>query len=275
MRILFLVLFFLISAKAEGYPAQAAEHKRHKITVVGSSTIAPLVLEIGKRFEKENPNFRIDVQTGGSSRGIIDTRKGLADIGMVSRDLKSAEADLIPYTIAVDGIGMIVHKDNPVESLNDQMIVSIYTKKINNWLEIGGLDLPITVVNKAEGRSTLELFLDYFSLDNREISPDIVIGDNQQGIKTISGNKGAIGYVSIGTAEFEEKRGTPIKLLPISGILASTDSVRDKTFPLSRRLNLVVNTAPSPQIKKFIDYARSNAVHDIIEAQFFVPLKNE
>ena len=45
--------------------------------------------------------MRIDVQTGGTSRGLRDARAGLAHISMVSRNVK--EADLIPFTIAVIG----------------------------------------------------------------------------------------------------------------------------------------------------------------------------
>ena len=130
-----------------------------RLVLTGSSTMAPLVLEIAKRFEKNNEGIRIDVQTGGSSRGINDARMGLADIGMASRAMKASEQELRPYTIAMDGIGIILHKSNPIGALSDQQIIAIYTGKIINWLEVGGLDLPISVVNKAEGRSTLELFL--------------------------------------------------------------------------------------------------------------------
>lgn len=59
----------------------------------------------------------MDVQTGGSSRGIADTRQGVADIGMVSRNLKEEEQELQAFAIARDGIGVILHQDNPVESL--------------------------------------------------------------------------------------------------------------------------------------------------------------
>ena len=135
--------------------------------------------------------------------------------------------------------------------------------------------MPITVVNKAEGRSTLELFLHHFSLKNSEIKADVVIGDNQQGIKTVSGNLGSIGYVSIGTAEYEEQHGTPIRLLPMEGIPATGENVQKETFPLSRQLNLVVKNTPSPLARKFIKYAQSKDVHDLIEAQFFVPLADE
>jgi phosphate transport system substrate-binding protein len=55
------------------------------LTFTGSSTVAPLAMEMAKRYEKPHPGIRIDVQTGGSSRGINDVRMGLADVGMVSR----------------------------------------------------------------------------------------------------------------------------------------------------------------------------------------------
>ena len=61
----------------------------NKLVLTGSSSVAPLAMELGKRFEKENPGVRGDVQSGGSSRGVQDARSGAADIGMVSRDLHS------------------------------------------------------------------------------------------------------------------------------------------------------------------------------------------
>ena len=65
-----------------------------RLVITGSSTVAPLVSEIGKRFESSHPDVRIDVQTGGSSRGITDTRQEIADIGMASRALSEEESDL-------------------------------------------------------------------------------------------------------------------------------------------------------------------------------------
>lgn len=243
-----------------------------KLVLTGSSTIAPLVAEIGKRFEKRNPDVRIDVQTGGSSRGVSDARSGLADIGMASRALKTEENDLKSFTIALDGVDLILHKDNPVKTLTDQQVIDIYTGKITNWKDVGGKDAPVTVVNKAEGRSTLELFLHHYKLKNSDIKPQVVIGDNQQGIKTVAGNPGAIGYVSVGTAEFEAGNGAPIKLLPMDGVAATVENVRNGSFPLSRPLNLVTKTAPQGLAKRFIDFASSKAVYDIVEAQYFVPL---
>ncbi|MES2319412.1 MAG: phosphate ABC transporter substrate-binding protein [Pseudomonadota bacterium] len=249
--------------------AQAAENK---LVLTGASTVAPLISEIGKRFEKANPGVQVDVQTGGSSRGVNDVRTGMADIGMASRALKPEEQVFKSYTIALDGIGIILHKDNPVRSLTDAQIVAIYTGKITNWKDLGGRDSRITVVNKAEGRSTLELFLAHFALKNSQIAAQVVIGDNQQGIKSVVGNPGAIGYVSIGTAEYESGQGAPIRMLPMNGVAASVSNVANGSFPLSRPLNLVTKDAPLGLAKRFIEFARSEAVNDIVKSQYFVPV---
>lgn len=250
-------------------PGSAADRK---LVLTGSSTVAPLVGEIAKRFEERNPGVRVDVQSGGSSRGVADARSGLAQIGMVSRALKDEEADLSSFTIAMDGVGIIVHRANPVSQLSDDQVRAIYAGAVTNWREVGGPDARITVVNKAEGRSTLELFLHHFGMSSKDIKAQVVIGENQQGIKTVAGNPGAIGYVSIGTAEYEEANGTPIRLLPMAGVAATVSNVRDGLFPLSRPLNLVVKGQPSDLAARFIAFARSGDVDDLVTAQFFVPL---
>ncbi|MBG1241856.1 phosphate ABC transporter substrate-binding protein [Nostoc sp. NZL] len=243
-----------------------------KLVLTGSSTVAPLVAEIGKRFESEYPDVRVDVQTGGSSRGIADARTAVANIGMASRSLKEEEKDLQAFSIARDGIGIILHKENSVKSLSNQQVIDIYTGKINNWQQVSGKNAPITVVNKAEGRSTLELFLGYFKLKNSDIKASVVIGDNQQGIKTVAGNPNAIGYVSIGTAEFSINNSVPIKLLPLNGVAATTENVQNGTFPLSRPLNLVTKIQPQGLDRAFIEFAQSPQVHDIVKKQDFVPI---
>lgn len=264
--LVFCLVFFVFGLMSANATSQ-------RLVLTGSSTVAPLVGEIARRFESRNPGVRIDVQTGGSSRGINDTRNGIAAIGMVSRALRPSEKDLHGFAIALDGISMIVHAKNSVTALSQQQIIDIYTGRITNWKTIGGSDARITVVNKAEGRSTLELFLSYFLLRNSQIKPHIIIGDNPQGIKTVAGNPNAIGYVSIGAAEYETERGVPIRLLPLGGVDASVANVRSGDFPLSRQLNLITRAPPSGLSQRFIEFARSEQVHDLVEAQYFVPVE--
>lgn len=253
--------------------ASLAQADGHKLVITGSSTMAPLVAEIGKRFETRHPGVRIDVQTGGSSRGIADVINGVADIGMASRALKSQEHHLHGSVIAHDGITIILHRSNPVQELTDDQIRAIYTGGITHWNQVGGPDAPITVVNKAEGRSTLQLFLNYFHVSNRDIHAHVVIGDNEQGIKTVAGNPHAIGYVSIGTAQYDATHGIPIRLLPLQHIPAKIETVREGRFPLSRPLTLVTKSLPTGLIKTFIEFAQSSQANDLILKQYFVPLQ--
>jgi phosphate transport system substrate-binding protein len=264
------LLLFTVTVAGCGASPGASE-EQSQVAVTGSSTIAPLMSEIGKRFERKHPGLRVDVQTGGSSRGVADVRGGLADIGMVSRDLKPDESDLHGFPIARDGVCIILHATNPVPRLTAEQIVSIYTKKTESWKDVGGPDAPITVVNKAEGRSTLEVFTTHFRLTPQDIKADVVIGDNEQGVKTVAGNPNAIGYVSIGTAEFDRDAGVPIQLLPLDGVEPSVQTVADGTFPMSRTLNLVTKKPPQGRVREFIEFARSREVHDLVRDLSFVP----
>lgn len=252
-----------------------AESAKTKITVVGSSTIAPLMSEVAKAYEQKHSGSRIDVQAGGSSRGILDVRQDTADVGMVSRALKPEEsADLQHVLLGHDGLAMIVHKSNPVPSLTKTQVIDIYSGKITNWKELGGPDLAINVVSKAEGRSTLEIFSHYFGLPYKEIKAHVVIGDNQQGIQMVSGSPASIGYVSIGTAEFEAEHGASIRLVPLDGHVPSTAAVAQGSYPLSRELNLVFKAKNKPQLDSLLTFASSPEGQELAKKQFFVPVSN-
>ncbi|MFN3161011.1 MAG: phosphate ABC transporter substrate-binding protein [Rubinisphaera brasiliensis] len=257
-----------VSGEAEG-------NLSGKLTLTGSSTIAPLITEIARRFEELHPGLRIDVQTGGTGKGIADTRIGVADIGMASRPLKPDESELTAHQIAADGVGLIVHDSNPIEGLTGEQVISIYLNQANNWNEVGGDEDEITVVHKAEGRATLEVFLKQFSIDNTKVKADVIVGENEHAIKTVAGTKNAIGYVSIGTAEADIQAGVPIRLLPLDGIEASTATVSSGEFPMSRPLNLITADEPSQTALEFIRFCQSTEVHDLIRSNFFVPITSE
>lgn len=244
-----------------------------RLNITGSSTIAPLAAELAKIMESKHPDLRINVQTGGSSRGLADARQGTADIGMVSRALKPSENDLQSHLLAKDGVTMIVYKDNPIKELTIEQIKDIYLGKIKNWKSLNGIDKKITVINKAEGRSTLEVFLAFFHLNNSDIKPDIVIGDNEQAVKLVSRNPGAIGYVSIGTAEYNVKAGTTIKTLPLNGVPATTEKLASGEFPLSRELNFVTKGEPSALAQTFINFTKTDEAKKVIKEFGFVPIK--
>ncbi|MHC4877886.1 MAG: phosphate ABC transporter substrate-binding protein [Planctomycetota bacterium] len=242
-----------------------------KLVLTGSSTVAPLAAEIGRRFEVEHPDVRVDVQTGGSSRGIADALSGVADLGMASRALKPDEEQqgLVSHAIAIDGVSIIVNAGNPVTDLTKSDVVALFTGEITNWSAVGGSDVDVVVVNKAEGRATLEVFLQHFELNNEDIQADVVVGDNQHGIKTVAGNPLAIGYVSIGAAQSEAEQGTPLRLVPVDGIRPTAQNVASGKFPVTRPLLLLSKGQPMGLAAAFVEFAKTAQVHDLIKAQGF------
>jgi phosphate transport system substrate-binding protein len=256
------------NAKQKG-ERTSPEKLQGKIRLTGSSTMAPLVEALGKRFQKLHPEVAIEVATGGSSRGIHDVREGSCNIGMVGRSLKDDERDLLGFPIARDGVCLIVHKDNPVKSLSSGQVVGIYTGKITNWKEVGGNDAPITAINRPEGRAQSELFTQFFKIKSEDFKVAGVAGDNQEGIKTVVENPNAVVYMSIGEADIRVGQGMPIKSLLMDGITATSRNVRSGHFPIQRPLMLVVRTLPSGLMKAFIDFALSpNATEIILECSF-------
>ena len=247
---------------------------RGKLTIEGDSTLEPLVSDIAQRFKIQNPQVKIKIKTTSSAAALTEVAEEEVDLGMVSRALfPSEKKEFKDFTIAREGVGLIIHQDNPIDSLSHENILNIYTGRIDNWREVGGINKSIRVINKIEPNSTQELFLDYFQLDNAQIEANEVRENNQQKIEIIASNVDAIGYVSISLAEYNIINGVPIKLLPINGVEATTAAVRDGSFPLSRPLNLVTKTEPSGLTKDFIEFARSEKVRDLIKAQNFIPLK--
>jgi len=243
---------------------------RDALVLTGSSTIAPMLAEVAQQYERANPGVRIDVQSGGSSRGIGDVRSGLADIGMVSRALEGTERNLHAYPIARDGVGIILNAQNPIDALTKAQVAAIYRGEIESWQEVGGRDAKIVVVQKAAGRATLEVFLEYFGLDNRDVEADVIAGENEQAVKTVAGSRAAIGYVSIGTAAVDIEHGVPIKLLDVGGVAPILENLRSGVYPIARPLNLVTREPATGLAADFIEFVRSPATTLLIEAQYFV-----
>jgi phosphate transport system substrate-binding protein len=242
-----------------------------KVTASGATTISPLLAEIAKRLEEKNPGLRIDIQTGGSTRGINDAAKGIADIGMTSRALKEVEKPgLTPIPIAFDGVIMLVHASNPVSNLTDAQVLSIFKGELKNWKEAGGKDAPITVINRAEGRSELELITEYFKIKAADIKPSLISGENQHGIKSVANDPNAIIYMSVGASEFAVSEGEKVKLVSWNGIEANSRNVANGKLPVIRPLLLVIKNDASPLVRAVVDYARSKDVQDLVKGFSYV-----
>ena len=260
-------LFALALTACGSEGAQGAD----RVELTGSSTIAPLIQAAAEGYETQHPGARIDVQTGGSSRGISDATRGLNDIGMTSRALKPDETSgLTQHVVALDGIAFVVNRENPVTALTRDQARSIFTGDITNWNAVGGADRPIVVVNRPEGRSELDLVSEFFKLSPAKMKADVIGGENQQAVKLVAGNPDAIVYLSVGTAAYEAAAGTPLRLLDLDGVPASPAAVADMSYPLGRPLVLVTGSNVSPAAQMFLDHLMSASLDPLIIEQGFV-----
>ena len=109
-----------------------------KIVVGGSSSVSPLMEKLIEAYKKVNPNADIELQTSDSTTGMTSAAEGVCDIGMASRELKDSElsAGLTPTVIAIDGIAVVVNKNNDVDGLTSDQVKSIYTGSITKWSEV-------------------------------------------------------------------------------------------------------------------------------------------
>lgn len=108
-----------------------------KISVVGSSSVSPVMEKLIEAYNAVNPNLTIELQTLDSTAGINAAMEGVCDIGMASRDLKDDEKEtLVQTTIAKDGIAVIVNKENSRDNLTMAQIKSIFTGESTDWSQI-------------------------------------------------------------------------------------------------------------------------------------------
>mgnify|MGYP002574788566 FL=1 len=126
-----------ISVGAEGNKPYEGTDAKGKITLAGSTSVAPLMDKLKDAFNKKAPNVSIEIQESGSSAGIQSAIEGAVEIGMSSRELKDEEkTDLTVKQIAMDGIAVIVNNDNTLDNITSDQIKDIYTGKTTEWSDV-------------------------------------------------------------------------------------------------------------------------------------------
>ena len=96
----------------------------------GSTSMEKVIGALGEAFMEENEDVTFTYNPTGSGSGIQAVSEGRCDIGLSSRALKDEEIEsgLVGTTLALDGIAIIVHPDNPVADLDIDTIAKIYTQ---------------------------------------------------------------------------------------------------------------------------------------------------
>ncbi len=250
--VLFLSLFILFSASANA---------GDKVVFAGSTTVLPFMEKMAPLFKKQGMD--IEVQAGGSSVGYKTAYMGMADIGMMSREMKPAEAkNLKKLAIARDWLIMIANKDAPFDNITTQEVLDIYTGKTK---ELHGF--KIDAIAKENGRGTKEVFDHFFHFGKKHGHPLakdlIIIGPNGQSITTLAHDPHGLAYLSYSAVEAAIKQGEPIKMLTLDGVAGTPENVLNGKYKLQRTLNLVYKDKNADLIKRIRSVLATDEAREI------------
>lgn len=118
--------------------AYKASGQTGTLTIAGSTSVAPLMEVLADKYMALNSGVKIEIQQSGSSAGITSAVEGVCQIGMASRELKDSETakGVTATKIAMDGIAVIVNKDNSYSELTSDQIRKIYTGETTRWSDL-------------------------------------------------------------------------------------------------------------------------------------------
>ncbi|MCL2484473.1 MAG: phosphate ABC transporter substrate-binding protein [Endomicrobia bacterium] len=246
-----------------------------KIVLEGSTTVLPIAQRAAEEFMDSNSKADLTVRGGGSGVGINSLVSGTCDIAMASRSIRDTEIQAAASkgrktkatVIAMDGIAVIVNRNNSISGLSKKQIADIYTGKITNWSEVGGKNESIVVVSRDSASGTYETFSELALNKQKVVGKALMQASNQAIVTTITNTPGAIGYVGIGYIS------NSIKAVKIDGISASNETVLTGKYPYSRPLFFYTNGDPKGMVKDFIDFLLSDDGQKIVGEEGFVPLQ--
>ena len=257
-----LFLSFLLIVLITG----ACQRSRSGMTVAGSTSVEPFAELLAEEYMSRNPASHIYVQGGGSTAGIEAAMTHAANIGMSSRSLLPKEKNLYTLMIAKDAIAIIVNPKNPIDDLSMDQVRSVFSGKVRNWKELGGLPRPIVLVNREEGSGTRESF-QKFVMEKEEISLDSLVQNTNGAIRqVVSNDPNAIGYLSLGLVNDQ------VKALKISGIEPDVANIESGKYALVRPFLFVLDGEPTGEVKAFLEFVLSPPAQKLLAKEGLVPV---
>lgn len=242
-----------------------------KITVSGSSALLPLAKDAAKKFKAKNDQVSITLNAGGSGTGLKQVSEGSVDIGnsdvFAKEKLPEAKAaELVDYKVAVTVMAPVVSKEigTNVKSLTKAQLQDIFTGKVTNWKDVGGLDEAVVLITRPSTSGTRALFTKY-ALDGKEELSNKSMETDDSGtlVQTASQTKGAIGYVALSYL-MNNNTVTP---LAIDGVEPTLDNVYNGKYPVWGYEHMYTKGEAAGAVKAFIDFIMSKDYSADIEKQ--------
>lgn len=213
------------------------------LLVGGSSTVHPYVKALAEAYTETHPNYRIHCVTGGSTPGLMAVSNGAIDLATMSRDLTEDEDNgtLKNYLIGRDGLGILVHPDNPVQDLSLDQLEAIFTGQITNWTELTGDSPPgtsaqtIQVVSSPVTSTAYAIARDLLLLGDELPSSTLYAADAAALTELVAANPNAIGFATL-----HDTKG-PARLVTVGQVGISRETILTSRYLLTRSFYLVIS----------------------------------
>jgi phosphate transport system substrate-binding protein len=252
------------------------------IKSVGSDTMGDLMRNWADGFTKLNPNVKIEIDSKGSGTAPPALLEGAAQIGPMSRPMRSEEYEPFEkkygyhptsFPVAVDALAVYVNKDNPIQCLTLEQLDNIFSKA---YLHPGGADLktwgdvgltgdwataPIALFGRNSQSGTYDTFVNQV-LRHGEFRDEVKEQPGSAEVaKMVAGDKYAIGYSGIGYLT-DGVRTVPLAVSSADKCYdTSPESTYTGNYPLARYLNIYLNKPPGKPldlpILEFVKYVLS------------------
>jgi phosphate transport system substrate-binding protein len=265
------------------------------IKIDGSSTVYPITEAVAEEFQKEKKGtVRVTVGISGTGGGFKkfcsqeDTVR--TDINNASRPIKQSEIEncesagieFIELPIAYDAITLVVHQNNPINTMKVAEIKKMWEPeaegKVINWKQINSSwpDAELRLYGPGADSGTFDYFTEEIVGNSGASRADYTPSeDDNVLVQGVASDPNAIGY--FGFAYYQVNKDK-LKGIAIDsgdgGVLPSLETVRNGTYkPLSRPIFIYINikSVARPEVKEFIEYYLMNAEKLVKEVQY-VPL---
>ncbi|NTW69750.1 MAG: PstS family phosphate ABC transporter substrate-binding protein [Chlorobiaceae bacterium] len=201
----------------------------------------------------------VKVNESDSERGVYSLIYKNCDIATTTRAINKNElgeakregVKPVQHEVALSAIVVVVHSGSPVSGLTRPQIQKIYAGTYTNWKDVGGPNRPIVVLQRETGSGTQETFNDVVMGSTPVSKRAVTLFNNREIISRIATTSNAIGYIGRGWID------QSVKALLVDGIDHSQKTIKDKSYPLHRKLYMYTNGEPKGVLKRFVEYSKT------------------